>query len=399
MAIVWRSLSGGESMRIAWRSGAQYLGMGLAVTALALAGCSDSESTPTDTQPPSPDTTVLEVPEPQPVECSPESLPVVDENLVPECGVLFGTLDPPDTVVAATETPIGLEHQRTLIQQSGSSSADFEFGITRRYERGPDDAAQGLKKLLRQASGATGRRIYFSWKVDVGEGAWAAVAAGSYDDVLKSVAVTIDRSDQTVFLTIHHEPENDAEGTPEEYVAMWRHVHEVIETELANRPGGGSVAWVMNYKGHIDGGGLDEVDAYYPGNSYVDWIAFNPYNWKYCGGESWQSFAEVARPMVEYLTSNGRYLTAGEAKPLMVGETGAHEGRSDAESKAQWFADMSATLQSEEFAAIKAVVYFNQVDPTFCDWYWDSSPEAAAAFTALVTDPFFHPASVGTESP
>lgn len=180
---------------------------------------------------------------------------------------------------------------------------------------------------------------------------------------------------------------------------MWRHAHEVIEAELAERPGSGGVAWVMNYMGHIDGGDLDEVDAYYPGNSYVDWIAFNPYNWKYCGGEDWHSFAEVARPMLEYLTTNGRYLTAGEAKPLMVGETGAHEGRTDAESKAQWFADMSETLQSEEFAPIKAVVYFNQVEPTFCDWHWDSSPEAAAAFTALVTDPFFHPASAGSDSP
>jgi beta-mannanase len=153
----------------------------------------------------------------------------------------------------------------------------------------------------------------------------------------------------------------------------------------------------MNYKGHIDGGGLDEVDAYYPGNNYVDWIGFNPYNWKYCGGDRWQPFAEVAWPMVEYLTTNDRYLTAGEPKPLIVGETGVHEGRGETESKAQWFADMSAALQTEDFSAIKAVVYFNQVDPNFCDWHWDSSPDAAKAFAALVTDPFFHPASVGSE--
>ncbi len=383
-------------MKFVRRLGAQYLGMSLAVAALALVGCSDPESTPTDTQPPSPDTTVAEVPEPQPVECSAQSFQVVDENLVPECGVLFGTLDPPDSVVTASPTPIGLDHQREVIQSSVPTSADFEFGVTRRYERGPADAERTLRDLLEEAAGTTGRRIYFSWKVDSGSGAWAEVAAGGYDEVLKSVAAVIDRSNQTVFLTIHHEPENDAEGTAEEYVAMWRHTRDVIEKELADGPGTGSVAWVMNYKGHIDGGGLDEVDAYYPGNNYVDWIAFNPYNWKYCGGESWQSFAEVARPMVEYLTTNGRFLTAGEAKPLMVGETGVHEGRGETESKAQWFADVSATLQTEEFAAIKAVVYFNQVDPNFCDWYWDSSPESAEAFAAMVTDPFFHPASVGS---
>ena len=370
--------------------------MGLAVTALALAGCSEPESTLTDTQPPSPETTVVEVPEPQPVECSPQSLRVLDENLVPECGVLFGTLDPPESVVAATATPIGLDHQREVIQNSVPSSADFEFGITRRYQRGPTDARRVLRELLNEAAGTTGRRIHFSWKVDVGAGAWAEVAAGAYDDVLQSVAAVIDRSEQTVFLTIHHEPENDAEGSAEEYVAMWRHVHDVIETELADRPGNGSVAWAMNYKGHIDGGGLDEVDAYYPGNNYVDWIGFNPYNWKYCRGDRWQPFAEVARPMVEYLTTNDRYLTAGVPKPLMVGETGVHEGRTDAESKAQWFTDMNATLQSEEFAAIKAVVYFNQVEPAFCDWHWDSSPAATAAFAAMVTDPYFHPASVAS---
>ena len=79
-----------------------------------------------------------------------------------------------------------------------------------------------------------------------------------------------------------------------------------------------------------------------------------------------------------------------------MGETGVHEGRGETESKAQWFADMSGALQTEDFSAIKAVVYFNQVDPNFCDWHWDSSPDAAEAFATMVTDPFFHPASVGS---
>lgn len=329
--------------------------------------------------------------------CAPEEL-VVDDHLVPECGVLFGTLDPSPSVVTATPTMIGLDHQRDVVRLARPGAEDFEFGITRRYQRGPGKAAAALDGLLAEASLATGRRIYFNWKVEVGEGAWAAVAAGDYDDALRDVAATVDRRDQTLFFSLHHEPENDAEGSADDYIAMWRHVHDVIEGELAALPGAGSVVWVIDYMGHVDGEGLELVDAYYPGNDYVDWIAFNPYNWKYCGGRQWRPFAELARPMVDYLTTSERFLTDGMAKPLMVGETGTHEGETADEDKAQWLLDLSAALRSEEFAPIKAVVYYNQSEPNRCNWYWDSSPASAEAFVNIVTDPYFHPATVAPSS-
>ena len=80
-----------------------------------------------------------------------------------------------------------------------------------------------------------------------------------------------------MFLTIWHEPEDQVGGAgsarPADYAAMYRYV----VTELRSL-GVTNAVFVMNYMGF--NGWSNMVDALYPGNDVVDWIAYDPYGFK-----------------------------------------------------------------------------------------------------------------------
>jgi hypothetical protein len=304
----------------------------------------------------------------------------------------LGTIDPPEDVLAAAGPEIGLEHQEATVSRLAAGDGDFAFDLVRFYQRGSADAVPRISAELKEAA-ARDRIPFVSWKVALGAGAWGDVADGRHDEDIVAVAEVIARSGLKMFLTVHHEPENDpAEGGPGEYVAMWRHVHDLVETTLAKTPGGGDVVWVLNYQGHANDASPEIVEAYYPGEAYVDWIAYNPYNWAGCHDDAqWRSFEDVAAPMYDLLTSDARFFDdSGMPKPLMIGETGTNEGPAPSQ-KAEWLAAMADTLRSGRFPHLRAVVYFNHAQPVFCDRHWDTSPAAARAFVDMAADPFFNP--------
>jgi hypothetical protein len=324
-------------------------------------------------------------------DCVPGESPI-DAHLVPECGVWLGTIDSRPDAVAEASRPIGLDHQESTVAELAAARGDFSFDLIRFYVRPADDVVARITTEL--ADEVEKDRVPFvSWKVAQGTGAWAEIAAGNHDAIISEVADAIARFGRTVLLSVHHEPENDSdEGTAEDFVAMWRHVHDLIESTLAASDGGGDVVWVMNYQGHSTEPDQDLIASFYPGDAYVDWIAYNPYNWAGChDGAMWRSFADVVEPLYEILTSDPRFLDAsGAPKPLMIGETGTNEGGGP-NRKARWLRGMADTLREGEFPQLKAVVYFNHAQPAFCDRLWDSSPAAAEAFVEMATDPFFNP--------
>ena len=276
----------------------------------------------------------------------------VDENLVPKCGVLLGTIDAPRGAV-----PLGIEHQQATVDSSQAEAAGgnegFRFELIRVYQRGSADVVASLNSTLADLAASEDRLVFFSWKVEVGEGAWAAVASGAYDEQLRAFAEALAASDRT-----------------------------------------------MNYTGHVDGKNLQEVAEFYPGDAYVDWMSYNPYNWAVCRGNAdWRSFSDVARPMYELLTTDARFFDrSGQPKPILIGETATNEDPDDPARKAAWLRDMAEALEGGTLPQIKAVIYFNQAAPAFCDRHWDSSPDAADAFAEVATHPFFNPLSVAGSS-
>jgi hypothetical protein len=73
---------------------------------------------------------------------------------------------------------------------------------------------------------------------------------------------------------------------PASYVRAWRRMHDIFRREGAR-----NVVWVWspNVTDASAQGTAYHWTAYYPGNSYVDWVGIDGYNW---GGSYWKSFAK-----------------------------------------------------------------------------------------------------------
>jgi beta-mannanase len=108
---------------------------------------------------------------------------------------------------------------------------------------------------------------------------------------------------------------------------------------------------------------------YFPGPSYVDWIAADGYDRKRAGE---QAFAAVFGPWYSAYSGYG--------KPMMIAETGAL-----ANNQAGYLRGIQTLLPSQ-FQSIKAVVYFDAKGPA-ADWQLVGS--GLQAFQQLAADPYF----------
>jgi Glycosyl hydrolase family 26 len=220
-----------------------------------------------------------------------------------------------------------------------------------------------------------GRVLLLNWKPPGGSGSWASVAAGGQDAQITATANRLKSFGRKLFLAFHHEPEDNVGeyGSASDYARAYRHIHDVFE-----RVGASNVIWVWNVMGFM--GWQHLFDQLYPGDQYVDWIAYDPYNWYGCrAGAKPQTFAEITKPFYDW--SAARH----PSKPLMLGEFGLREQPAGAMSKAEWFRDAVATLKTSR-TRIKAVVYFNNLHA--CDWRITSSTSSVAGYKAAGQDAF-----------
>jgi hypothetical protein len=167
-------------------------------------------------------------------------------------------------------------------------------------------------------------------------------------------------------------------SNPALYVNAYRRVHDLVVAAGATKV---QWVWCFNDSSTPDASYNDPALSY-PGDSYVDWVAIDGYNWGL--GPSWD-------PTGNYWTSFGAMFSAGYAKartiapkrPVMIGEVGSSE---DGGSKAQWINDMSTTLKSGAYPDLKMVVYFDQDKEEL--WSGTSSPAAQTAFTSWVNQAY-----------
>jgi beta-mannanase len=226
-----------------------------------------------------------------------------------------------------------------------------------------------------RALAAEGRLLLINWK---SPGSWPAVANGSQDGQITETATRLKAFGRKLFLAFHHEPENDigAAGQPADYARAFRRVVDVF-----NRVGADNVIFVWNMMGFVGGHG-DIYSTLYPGDQYVDWIAYDPYNWYGCkSGHKTRSFAEITKPFYDWTAAHA------PGKPLMLAEYGLREQPAGAASKAEWFRDELVQLKTTR-TRLKAVVYFNNLHR--CDWRITSSAASVAAYREIGRDPFLN---------
>jgi hypothetical protein len=184
-----------------------------------------------------------------------------------------------------------------------------------------------------------------------------------------------------VYLAFHHEPEPSQDGldfgTPAEFVSAWKHVHDRFAAD-----GVTNVSWIMVLLSSSYGSGV--ADDYYPGDSYVDVLGADGYNWYGCAshiGADWRSFSDIFDGFHAYGVAKG--------KPVMVAEYGLGEDSQDPARKAQWFTDALATLKG--WPEMKAVLYYDHNEDDTCVFWVGSSGASTAAFQAIGADPYLNP--------
>jgi Glycosyl hydrolase family 26 len=201
------------------------------------------------------------------------------------------------------------------------------------------------------------------------------IAAGNYDAMIKQRARATKDLGKPVLIRWFWEMDGAKKsgfaGTPDQYIAAWRHIVTIFRNEGAD-----NVRWVWcpNASAFNDG----YAQQFYPGDDFVDWIAADGYNWAPGrAGDQYRSFRDIF---------TGFYGWASlQKKPIMVGEFGVQERNPG--DKAQWIIDARDTIK-HDFPLLRAVVYFDSNKDY--DWRLTTSDSAVEAFKQMANDPWFN---------
>ena len=259
--------------------------------------------------------------------------------------------------------------------QSLSVSLGASPGIDMWYEQwssAPDFPAADASTIVQ--SGAMPEITWEPWDPDNGVNqpaySLAAIAAGNYDSYILRWAQEIKAWGHQVMLRFAEEMNGNwtpwSEGVngnaPGSFVAAWDHVHNIFAAAGAT-----NVTWVWSPS--VVWSTSTPLSELWPGNSYVNAVALDGYNWGPLHPDSgWQTFSQIFQPsigQVQQLTQD----------PLYIGEVASTELGGN---KAAWITDMFATLKANP--EIKGFVWFDIQKET--DWPIDSSPGSLAAFRA-----------------
>ena len=203
--------------------------------------------------------------------------------------------------------------------------------------------------------------------------ALARITAGDFDADITQWGQSLAAWGKPVMLRFAHEMNGNwypwAEGVngnqAGDYVAAWRHVHDVVAAT-----GAGNIRWVWSpnvpYWGSTDLAGL------YPGAGYVDIVALDGYNWG--TSQTWSSWVS---PVDLFAPGISQLRTLAPGKAILVAETASSELGG---SKATWNSDLVSYLAAQP--DVMGFVWFHLQKET--DWRINSSASSASAFKSAL---------------
>ena len=201
------------------------------------------------------------------------------------------------------------------------------------------------------------------------------IRAGDFDGYLRNWATALRDWGHPVTIRLAHEMNGNwypwAEGVngndPGDYVAAWRHVHDVFTSVGALQVGW---MWSPNipYPGSVPLIGL------YPGDAYVDVVALDGYNWG--ASRSWSTWTN---PNALFGPGLEQMRTLAPGKPIVIAETASAEAGGN---KAVWITALISYLDSQ--AGVTGFIWFQQNKEV--DWRFTSSSAAAAAFASALAN-------------
>jgi beta-mannanase len=221
--------------------------------------------------------------------------------------------------------------------------------------------------------------------MDTGSASLRSIASGSEDAAITTWAQQAKAFGHPFFLRFDWEMNggwfpwgttSTNQNTPADYVAAWRHVHDIFAAQGAT-----NATWVwcpnLEYNGSVPYAQL------YPGDAYVDWTCLDGYN----ENANSTSFSNL------FSQSYSDLQKIAPTKPIMIGEIGSLEY--GAGVKADWISNMLNQLPTN-FPQIKALVWFNwrcSSSGTPRSWEIESSASSQAAFSNGIGAPYYAAAS------
>lgn len=204
----------------------------------------------------------------------------------------------------------------------------------------------------------------------------AAIANGLADDYLHSWARDAAAWGKPFYLRFAWEMNGDWTpyspgqngNTARDYVAMWRHAHDIFAQEGATNA---RWVWCPNSDSPL---GVP-MTTVYPGDAYVDYLGFDAYNWGALepSWSTWGNARDFFKPPYDTLTGLS-------SKPIIVCETGSTEVGGD---KGAWIRQAFADIPTY-FPRITAIVWFDGGG-----WGVNTSPGSLAAYRDVVTWPAY----------
>ncbi|MFF5428278.1 MULTISPECIES: glycoside hydrolase family 26 protein [unclassified Streptomyces] len=304
-----------------------------------------------------------------------------DARLVAPCGAWWGAYIPYDAhssltrPVHAFEKKIGrrLDLVYTYHDMSGN---ELDGTLLT-----PDERALGRDRMLMLAWEST------VWKEPHHAGytetqlGWKNIASGQYDEAILDPQIRrIKDYGKRVFLSFDQEADariKEGAGTPAEYVAAYRHLHDRFQ-----RLGADNVVWVWTVSGYL--GSADTMKRLYPGDAYVDWIGMDQYNYHLCHGTTkWLDFDRSQRPGHDWLREN-----ISADKPVMLAEFSTAPDPERPERQRDWYAAVPGVAPT--LPKVKAYVHWNRAVPgPGCDLTVDQGP-ALEGYRIAGQDPYFN---------
>lgn len=192
------------------------------------------------------------------------------------------------------------------------------------------------------------------------EVSWKAVSAGTFDATLRQTAAGFASLNRPFFITFDHEADSPlkirARGTPAQFIAAWRHVRKIFLAAGAKQ-----AIWTWVVTGYP--ANFVNAAALYPGNAFVDWISWDPYDQRGCAAQGVgtapaKSFAAIARPFYHWLATGGVKAGISLDKPYMISETGSAYDPSHPKASANFIRSIPSGLA--QLPRIRAVTLWSE---------------------------------------
>ncbi|MBX2883175.1 MAG: hypothetical protein KTR32_24700 [Granulosicoccus sp.] len=228
---------------------------------------------------------------------------------------------------------------------------------------------------------ADGRTVMISWRATDNAGSVNGtpdprrarkIVAGQFDRQIEAMARALRDLEAPILLRFNWEMDQDYGdpqyiGTPAEYIAAWRYMHNVFE-----RLGATNVEWVWAPRARSFAKNVGQT--FYPGYEYVDWVGGSavPIN----------SFTDA---QTIYSAWNQWASNIGKPQLLWIG---LRENPQNSRWKGNFINELRS-LASGQWTGLKAIVYYSSNSPLGNDYTIDTSSFALSAFRNLACSSAF----------